>query len=370
MKKIGLIIASFLMWAMFTGMIAGELQKQGIAPVITTAAMFVLTIAGVLFAKPAQPGMVSNDVNVSVWAREIIKRFWKENKFLQYAFSEDQYVVGGAAVLIPNPGTRSPVTKNRSSYPAVAVRRSDSTVMYELDEYTTDPVHIPNVELETISYDKTSSIIEDLFGGLIQDVADDMLIKWLTSLQGANVVNTTGPLTAALESGQTGNRLGMRWQDLRQAAQIMNKANAPKDGRVALLEENMYQQLVDSVASTQYKDFDRSYDPATGVIGRLMGFDIMTRSSVAVAADALDGGGLMQVNAFEASIGATDDVVSMCWHRNSVSRALGTTKLYQRMDDPLYYGNVFSTSLRMGGRVRRADNVGIVAIKQAMGASN
>jgi hypothetical protein len=131
---------------------------------------------------------------------------------------------------------------------------------------------------------------------------------------------------------------------------------------VALLEENMFQQLVDSVSATAYKDFNKAYDEKKGTMGQLMGFDIMTRSSVAMAAA---GNGALAINTLAMATAATDNVACICYQEEAVSRALGTIKMYQRNDDPLYYGSVFSTRLRMGGRRRRADNAGVIAIVQA-----
>jgi hypothetical protein len=292
-----------------------------------------------------------------------MKHYFKDNLFLSYSRSDQQFVVGGAAVLIPQPGAKPVVTKNRSVFPAVAVRRTDGTVLYELNEYSTAPTHITANELTTISYDKISSVIYDHFGELTDKAADDQLVNWSLNVPAAFIVNTTGADTASLESGQAGMRKALQWQDLAEAQRLMNKNKVPKEGRIALIEENMYQQLLFSLAATQYKDFSRNVDEVNGKVGRLFGFDIITRSSVVTAARDLDTG-LLDVNAYDAEIGATDDVVCLCWQRDVVANATGSINLFNRTNDPLYYGDVNSCSMRAGGRVRRSDNVGMVAIKQ------
>lgn len=373
MKNIVRIILSMVAWLMLANLVAAKLEADcNVYPAVTIAAMFVLTLvleSGRRSKFEDHIYRCDPTVDVNIWAKEIIKRLFKNNMFLNYAQSDNKYVIGGAAVLIPQPGTRPTVVKNRSSFPATAVRRSDTVILYALDEYSTDPTHVTLNELATISYNKMDSVIQDLFGYLLQDVADDMIIKWATDMPEANLVYTTGADTAALESGQTGLRKSMVWQDLNEANRVMNKANVLQTGRVALIEENMYQQLVDSLGSTQYKDFSRSYDPATGTLGRLFNFDIMTRSSVAMAASALDSG-LLDVNALDAAIAADDNVVSLCWQRDVVANATGSVNLFNRSNDPLYYGDINSTSIRAGGRVRRADSAGIVAIVQAPAATN
>lgn len=360
MKRTQLLV-SFIGWLVVAGMIQQATgMSAGLTLVLFGAATMLLAMT-----RPSITGVMKMEsVDVQMWAREITKRFWKMNLFTNYMFDEGQYVVGGAAVLIPQPGARADTVKNRTVYPATAVRRADNTIMYVLDTYTTDPTHIPNVDIMSISYDKRASIIDDLFGGLLEDVSDDMLIKMANGIPKANIVYTTGGSTEVLEEGQSGSRRAMDHLNLKKAANIMNKQNVPKDGRVALIEENMFDQMVDSLGANDKKDFSRVYDPASGTIGRLYGFDLMTRSSVTAATNGVDDAVLAAVP-YAAEMAATDNVTSLCWHKNTISKALGTTRLYQDIGNPLYYGDIFSSELRMGGRVRRADFKGIVAISQS-----
>jgi len=367
MKNIGKIIVSFLAWALIASIAATKLQMNfGIAPVISTLCFLALSVFLVLFVSPKTFG-VGAAVDQEIWLREIMKRLWKNNMFLTRAYDEGEYVLGGAVVHIPQPGAAPNVVKNRSTYPGVSVRRSDTDITYLLNDYTTDPTHIPRVELATITYDKTSSVIQDLFGYLMQYVADDQLVNWLQGLSATGIINTTGAATAALEAGQTGNRNAMIWQNLRDAQRVMNKANVSPLGRVALFEENMFQQFVDSLSATPYKDFSAVYNPETGTIGKLFGFDIMTRSTVGVVSA---GAGALAVNAVGQAAAATDNVACLCFQQEALSNALGTTEMFQKIGDPTYYGDIFSTRIRMGGRRRRADDLGVVAIVQGTPAGN
>jgi hypothetical protein len=85
----------------------------------------------------------------------------------------------------------------------------------------------------------------------------------------------------------------------------------------------------------------------------------MTRSSIITmtSADA--------IKALGASIAATDNLGSLAWHKNSVAFAIGDTKLFQDKDSALYYGDVHSSLVMAGGRVRRGDGKGIYIIEQA-----
>ncbi len=358
------------MWCVIAGMMGSEAAAMGVSAVVAELFFLAATVVMAMISKMRKDSrehdehkMYKANVAVEQWVNYIIERLWKNNMFLEYAWSDDQYVVGGKIVHIPQPGTQSVVMKNNSSYPQVAVQRTDTDITYNLDTYTTQPTNIPDVDLLQISYDKIASIIEDHYGILIQSVADDIIYKWLNGLPSTSLIQTSGAATAANIGGQSGNRLAMVAEDLQNARLALNKQNVPATGRFAIIQSDLLQQLVSSLSITQYRDFSRAYDEQTGSIGQLYGFHIIERSTTGTVQNALTGG-LVTANDFLTAVGPTDNVACLCYHQNAVTRALGERKMYQRLNDPLYYGDIYSMLLRMGGMRRRADNNGIVAIVQ------
>lgn len=302
-------------------------------------------------------------VQQEMWVKYIIQRLWKDNEFLKFAFNEDDKVVGGSIVHIPQPGSKPTIVKNRTTFPGVAVRRTDTDITYVLDEYTSDPTHIKDADKVELTYPKIDSVFGDHAGQLIETVGDDFLIKWLTGIGAAQIVETSGAAVASATAGQTGNRLAMLAKDLQKAKLIMNLANVAKKDRYACLEENMADQLFNDLNQTQYRDFSQYADAANGIIGRLHGFNILTRSSVAMAANTTN-----VINPLGTAVSGSDNVVSMCWQKDCVTRALGEKKFFERKDDPEWYGDIYSALIRAGGRRRRADNHGVVAIIQKASA--
>lgn len=297
-------------------------------------------------------------VRLEIWVKYILNRFYKENTFLQNAYNDDQYVLAGSIVHIPQPGAAPVIVKNRNSFPATAVRRTDTDLTYVLDEYTTDPTHIVDADQYELSYSKMDSVLLDHVNGLSETVADDILIKWLSGT--SNVLRTTGQLSgASLVSGQTGQRRVLLDTDLQKAKLQMNLDKIPKNDRFALLEDNMADQLFTSLSATAYKDFSAFADPTEGVVGKLHGFKIMTRSSVAIAA-ADD-----TINALGADTTDDDNVCSLIYQRDCVARAMGTVKMFQDLGNPMYYGDIYSALVRMGGRVRRTGGAGVYKLVQA-----
>jgi hypothetical protein len=302
---------------------------------------------------PEQPG-VAYGIVLETWANYIIERFWKDNPFLKFAYSDSDKVLQGRIVHIPQIGSKPTVVKNRNVFPATAVRRTDTEVLYALDEYTTDPTHIPNIDSIHLSYSKQDSVLGDHMSVLDETVADDMLIKWAGN---STFVATTGADVAPI-AGQTGNRKGFTHKDLQALMIKMNVANVPKNDRYVMIDDNMFGYFYDTLSETNAKDFSRYADAANGVIGKLHGFNILTRSSVLAASNA------NAVKALGAALAATDNLCSIAWQKDTVAFAIGDKMLFQDTASPIYYGDVHSALVMAGGRVRRGDGLGVYVIAQ------
>ena len=302
-----------------------------------------------------------------IFNKYIVEKLRVTNPHLAYATDESSYVLDGAVVHIPNAGNSPAVVKNRKSFPASATMREDSMVMYPLDVYSTDPTHIAWHEANEVSYNKLDSVLGDHVATLVESVGDNMYYNWVhgydakmgeVNIPAANIIATTGAAIAVKEEGQTGTRKAFTYADLQNAQALMNKQNVPQTERYACLESYQLQQLINSLSGNQMAAFQQSADLANGVIGMLCGFKILERSRVLVFTST--GAPKLPGEAFE----ATDNVGALCWQRQSVAKALGETKLFRDVDSPTYYGDVLSALVKMGGRCRRADWAGLVAIVQ------
>jgi hypothetical protein len=300
-------------------------------------------------------------IQKEIWQDHIEGNLFKNNEFLLASTDAGQYVLQGKVVHIPQAGALPTIVKNRSSLPATVVQRGDTDVTYTLDEFTTDPILIPNAETFELSYNKRESVLGEYEASLRQTVADNLLIDWCPSDTTGTVLRTTGASTATHLGGTTGNRKKFGVNDLKKAQLVLNKQNVPMEGRYALISADMFQQLTDDMSATQYRDFSAAYDVKDGVLGRLFGFNIMMRGNVATYTDDTD----PVVNPYGASANADDNDGVLCWQIGAVERALGQITFFERIGDPTYYGDVYSVSVRMGARKRRSDAKGIVAIVQA-----
>ncbi|WP_234111771.1 hypothetical protein [Chryseobacterium sp. R2A-55] len=307
-----------------------------------------------------------------LWNSYIVEKLWKSNPHLNLCFDESQHVKGGAIVYIPQAGAAPSVVKNRTNLPAVAVQRGDTVVFYALDVYSTDPTLITWAENMEISYAKTDSILGDHTNVLVETIGDDMLFNWVRGfkpvagggstvqyLPVANQIKTSGAATAVnVVDGQTGTRKAAHYKNWQTAQATMNKQNVSKEGRYTMLESNMLQEFVDSLSQNQMAAFQGSVDLKNGVVGSFAGFTFLERSSV-LAFDATN-----QPILPGQALAGTDNLGALCWQKDSVAKSLGDTELFQRPNDPLYYGDIYSGLVKTGGRCRREDWKGVLAIVQ------
>ena len=298
-------------------------------------------------------------IQKEIWTNHIQENLFKDNEFLNYAFNADQFVLQGKVVHIPNAGSSPSVVKNRSSLPATVTQRTDIDITYAIDEFTTDPILIPNAETIELAYDKLSSALSDSESALRQLVADWMLYNWRAE-NASSIVRTTGANVNAHVPGATGTRKKFTLADVKAARLALNKQNVLKENRFLLIDSDMYDQLADELNITQYRESSKDLNLPQGVIGKLFGFYIMERSSVLIANNA----GTPVIQQPGAATNITDNGVALAWQQNTVERALGTVDFFENLGDPTYYGDIYSALVRMGGRKRRNDQKGVIAIIQ------
>ena len=299
-------------------------------------------------------------IQKEIWENDLIEALWADNAFLNFAFNADQYVLAGKVVHIPQAGTSVSATTNRSSFPATVTLRTDTEINYSLDELTTDPIRIPNADTVELSYDKRNAILADTKSAIGEAAALNLLFKW-NPTAAANILRTTGAAVLSHTASATGNRKAFTVADVKAASKEFNKQNIPSTDRYMLLDADMYDQLMSDLTATQYRDFSASLDQSNGVVGKLYGFNIMMRSQVARYTEASPPVPV----AWTTAGAATHNAAAICWHKNSVERALGVVNFFENLGDPTYYGDIYSALVRVGGRIRRGDNKGILAIVQA-----
>jgi hypothetical protein len=335
----------------------------GIAPALelTPVAIFkgLLGIEAVVSFLPMPKGVLGMAIQKEIWIGDIVANLFKANPHLNYAMNADQFVLAGKVVHIPNAGNKPGVKRNRTNLPASVTIREDVDITFSLDEYTTDPILITNAEQYETSYDKRLSVTSEQSNALAELVGDWFFYYWAPSAA-TNIIRTTGSSVTAHVG--TGSRKKLTVADVKKAQLTMNKQLIGSQDRYAQLDADMYDQLLDDMTATQYRDFSAQLNPAEGTVGKLYGFTFLPpRPSVLSYTNDTT----PAVKAPDAASAATDNAAGLFWQKDMVIRALGTQEFYENEGDATYFGDIYSALLRAGGRKKRNDGKGVIALVQA-----
>ncbi|MCL1652588.1 hypothetical protein BAZ12_00710 [Elizabethkingia miricola] len=308
-----------------------------------------------------------------IWEGTVQEKLVEDNSWLQAVSDvEDSSIVNGRIVHIPQAGAPSKVEKNRQTLPAQVKQRKDAEVLYVIDEYTTDPIHISNADTKELSYDKRRSILDQDVENLSEEVAEGMLTNFVVSPIGDNkelpkdhILFTTGDLVDASADNATGKRKAESLNDLQTMRVFFKRKKAWTENQMfcllsAAAEARLFP--ANSMLTATYMAAVTEEERRSGVMYKVQGWKIFSRSSVYT---------LSPDKTFKAFGGigeATDCEGSLFWNKTKVEKAFGTMETFDRERDPQYYGDIYSFLVRMGGRAKRADYAGVGVLMQAPAA--
>ncbi|GGG33351.1 phage capsid protein [Hymenobacter glacieicola] len=320
----------------------------------------LFAVGCLLPAQPAnaQTGLAFMAIQKEIWLTDMSENVFPDSSFINKAIDDSEGLTGRIVHAAEAGGTPS-VQKNRSVFPAQATRRTDVDTQYTIDEYTTDPSHVTITEQIEASYQKRVSIMFNHYNQLKTSVAGGMLFNWAPTAA-ANILYTSGAARDPFLGTQVGQRLKVAKEDFANAARILDRQDVPREGRVALVPADLAMDLMLIPEFVSANIFGQGA-LKEGVLGRVFGFDIMTRST-----------GVLYTSAgapkdLAAAPAASDGQSIIFWHPMYVRKAVGTRTnggidIFEDNASPTYYGDVMSALVRAGGRIVRSDQRGVVAL--------
>ena len=299
-------------------------------------------------------------LNISIWQNTLVENFYPDNSFATKSVDDSAYVKAHK-VIIPGAGKPSNVKRNRTVKPATVNTRTDNALEYEIDELTSDPIYIPDIDTVELSYDKRSSIISNDRTQLQNEAHVNLLERWGAGVPATNVLLTTGTVECAAHTSETatGKRKCITRKDLLAITTRMDADNVPEEGRYILLDAYMYADLLADLTESDKWMLQNSANAQKGIVGNLWGLNVMKRSKVLrVKSD-------KTLLSWDEEAVAGELAAALAWQEQSVSRALGEVKMFDSTNNPMYYGDIYSFLIRTGGSVRRYDKKGIYLLAEA-----
>ncbi len=291
-----------------------------------------------------------------IWAADIAANIHKYNAFVRMSINDDDKV-NGKTVHLPQSGASPTVVRNRSSYPATAAQRTDTIISYDIQDFTSDPTHVTDLELREVSYDKRADVLMDHQDTINDKVGSFVPYAWAPA-SASMIVSTSGADRTGTAPGATGTRKRITKEDLLSAKEILDSLDIPSEGRVILLNSAMYNDLLrdDDLLD---RDFMNNGNLPDGVVSRVLGFNVFMRSLVGRYATASN-----TPKDPDAANAATDNAFALLWHPRFVRYAFDATKVFYDEDKADYYGGLFSAEARCGASVRYTNYRGVVAIRE------
>ena len=296
-----------------------------------------------------------------IWVADIKETLHQGSEFIM-AGTDYSAFVANKTVHIPQSGAGSAIAKNRSSLPASIAQRTDTELTFDLNEYTTDPVLITDLDALQVSYAKRNSVLGQHLNVLNERVGTEVAYEWTPSGSASLVLRTSGASTSQLvNSTATGTRKLVTKEDIARMARKLDDDNVPMNDRFLVLPTLMYYELF-GIDALVRADFGRVADQTNGVVNEIFGFKVFKRPTT-ILFNSASAGVKKAVGSADAT---TDCAGAFAFQKQSVAQALGAIKVFADEDKPEFYGSVFSALLMHGAKNLRNDNKGIVALAQGV----
>ena len=288
---------------------------------------------------------------------EITEALRADNSFMQFAKNDDAFV-NNNSVELPHAGSDPTIVIDRSSFPGTISQRTDAATQYVLEELSSNPTHLQFSEELIVAYNKRVSIMEQHINALKEKKGDRCSYYWASGVDAAHRRLTTGTATRASDApGSTVTTVKVLTKaDILAAKLILDKENVPTSGRYLLLPPGMINDILLLDEFTRMDAYGKSNIP-DGWVGMIFGFNVLTRTYITSHATST-----YTIKDPEAATATTDLAGGIAFHRDFVRRANGEIKVFLDIDDPAYYGSIFSAAVRFGALAARNDKAGIVSL--------
>jgi hypothetical protein len=291
------------------------------------------------------------------WLTDLREQFVEDDAFLMTGKNMDAFVeydkinwaiAGGRPNVNVNPSPGTALT------PSV---RTDTAGQQALDWLVTDPTIVTDIETISLAFDKRASVLLGHKDALRIKSANKILYKI-----GAATNTTATPVIVSTGSASTflgGGKKSLTSLDIATLASKFDDMLAPKEGRVLVMPNNVYWDLVENnaVLKAQF-GYSSKQGVVTGVVIEYYGFKLLRRSDLPYYT-------LSTKNkiAYGATPAAGDYQACLAFVENYTwGRAMGTSKMYFQKDSPIYFGDITNFGLHFGAELIEQKYVGGIII--------
>ncbi len=303
-------------------------------------------------------------IQTEVWLPAIQDNLYKGFELIRTVASDDSSYVQNKTVHVPNAGAAPTVTRANSTYPVAITERTDTDVNYDLTNFEIGPVRLGWADGLQLSYPKVQSITNDFMGNMSEHMQKYICSQWW-EYSASRLISTTSTTTATnwLGTGATGSLRVLTGDDVRKAAEALDRDKFPAGDRYLLLDYKMYWQLLKDVSYN-----DARIEVLGGfqsTIDNVYGFKVIQLPFVAAVTANDTTATMITPTAADGSFtwAAANRPIGLAFHKSAVSFAWTAPKPFSQNNDPTMFGDILSASVYGGGKFRRTSANGVIAIR-------
>ncbi len=302
------------------------------------------------------------------YSKELQKEIFPDNSFYKKSVRETGIADTTERVERPVQGS---IGKAKSGVPKtlplqVNVAKDDS------DYYSTDLVYAPPILVDTpgefaLNYNKRQAKQQQQAGVINTRVGTIAAVNWGPT-NAVQVLKTSGSSRASNVVAATGaviaNRKAVVKADMIKVHNLLMRMNISgiQGGMFALVTADFYSDLL---GIAEFVDYDKTGNTSKlekGIIGRIMGIEIMTRATEDQSTGLLYSSAYAK-KAIDADVASADCPANLFWHERMVASAEGALKTSINPDRSEYLGStIISSWTRFGASWARSDQKGVVAL--------
>lgn len=302
------------------------------------------------------------------YSKELQNIIFPDNSFYKKSVQETGIADTVETVQRPYQGS---IGKAKSGAPAtlplqVAVARDSS------DSYSTTLVYAPPIAVDlpdefALNYNKRQSKQAQQAAIINTRVAEIAAVNWGPT-EAANLVKTTGSSRASniikAATGVIGNRKALVKADMLKVYNLLLRMNVMgiAGNFYGLVTADSYTDLLSIAEFTDYDKLGQTSKLEKGIVGRIMGFEIMVRATEDQSIGLMYNVSSVK-NAIDAAVLTNDLPANLFWHDKMTASAEGMLKTSINVNAPGYLGaTIIETWTRFGASWARYDQKGVVAL--------
>lgn len=303
-------------------------------------------------------------INPVKYSKELQKQIFPNNAFYKHSIAETDVADNVTSVERPIQGKIGKAKKGAPKTLPLQVKEAlDESDSYAVDLVYADPIMIENETDYALNYNKRQTKQEQQAGEIETKCADIAVTGWAPTVAG-QILKTSGSSRASNVVGLTGNRKAVTKADMLKVKNLLLRMNVDgKGGKMyALVTADFY---TDLLAIPEFVDYDKTGNTSkleSGVVGKIMGINIMVRSNEEQHTGLLYTSGASKKDT-ETALAASDLPGNLFWNSKMVARAEGKVKTIINADKAEYLGaTIIVSKTRFGASHGRQDQKGVIAL--------